>query len=56
VSENYIGLPPHQGSFLRFNGRLLLQTPNGELATAEKEVGVINRTYSTEGDPCKIYS
>jgi hypothetical protein len=25
---------------------LLLQTPNGEFASAEKEAGVINRTYS----------
>lgn len=46
VSENYIGLPPHKLPFLRLNGRLLLQTPNGEFAAAEKEAGVINRTYS----------
>jgi len=46
VSENYIGCPPHKLPFLRLNGRLLLQTPNGEFAAAEKEAGVINRTYS----------
>lgn len=46
VSENYIGLPPHKVPFLRLNGRLLLQTPNGEFAAAEKEAGVINRAYS----------
>ncbi len=46
VSENYIGLPPHKLPFLRLNGRLLLQTPNGEFATAEKEAGVINRAFS----------
>ncbi|MBW2573005.1 MAG: CRTAC1 family protein [Deltaproteobacteria bacterium] len=46
VSTNYIGLPPHKLPFLRSDGRLLLQTPNGEFATAEKEAGVINRTYS----------
>jgi hypothetical protein len=46
VSENYVGLPPHKLPFLRLNGRLLLQTPNGEFAPAEKEAGVINRTYS----------
>jgi len=46
VSENYIGFPPHKLPFLRLNGRLLLQTPNGEFAAAEKEAGVINRTYS----------
>jgi hypothetical protein len=46
VSTNYIGLPPHKLPFLRSDGRLLLQTPNGEFASAEKEAGVINRTYS----------
>jgi hypothetical protein len=46
VSENYIGCPPHWVPFLRLNGRLLLQTPNGEFAAAEKEAGVINRSYS----------
>jgi len=46
VSENYIGLPPHKVPFLRLNGRLLLQTPNGEFAAAEKEAGVINRAFS----------
>jgi hypothetical protein len=46
VSENYIGLPPHKIPFLRLNGRLLLQKPNGEFAPAEKEAGVINRAYS----------
>jgi len=46
VSTNYIGLPPHKLPFLRSDGRLLLQTPNGEFAAAEKEAGVINRTYS----------
>jgi hypothetical protein len=46
VSENYIGFPLHKLPFLRLNGRLLLQTPNGEFAAAEKEAGVINRTYS----------
>jgi len=46
VSTNYIGLPPHKLPFLRSDGRLLLQTPNGEFATAEKEAGVINRTFS----------
>jgi hypothetical protein len=46
VSENYIGLPPHRLPFLRLNGRLLLQTPSGEFAPAEKEAGVISRTYS----------
>ena len=46
VSENYIGLPTHKLPFLRLNGRLLLQTPNGEFAAAEKEAGVINRTFS----------
>jgi hypothetical protein len=46
VSENYIGLPPHKLPFLRLNGRLLLQTPTGEFAAAEKAAGVINRNYS----------
>lgn len=46
VSENYIGLPVHHFEFLRLNGRVLLQKPNGEFAPAEKETGVINRTYS----------
>lgn len=46
VSENFIGLPSHRLRFLRLNGRLLLQTPNGEFAPAAKEAGVINRTYS----------
>lgn len=46
VSENYIGLPPHKLPFLRLNGRLLLQKTNGEFAPAEKEAGVINRTFS----------
>ena len=46
VSENYIGCPPHRIPFLRLNGRLLLQTPNGEFAAAEKKAGVINRAYS----------
>jgi hypothetical protein len=46
VSENYIGLPPHKLPFLRANGRLLLQTPNGEFAAAEKKAGVISRTFS----------
>lgn len=46
VSENYIGLPVHHFEMLRLNGRVLLQKPNGEFAPAEKETGVINRTYS----------
>ena len=46
VAENYIGCPPHKFPFLRLNGRLLLQTPNGEFASVEKASGVINRTYS----------
>lgn len=46
VSENYIGLPPHKIPFLRLNGRLLLQTPNGEFAPAGAEAGVMNRLYS----------
>jgi len=46
VSENYIGFPLHKLPFLRLNGRLLLQTPNGEFAAVEKEAGVINRAYS----------
>jgi len=46
VSENYIGLPPHKLPFLRSNGRVLLQKPNGEFAPAEQEAGVINREYS----------
>lgn len=46
VSENYIGLPPHKVPFLRLNGRLLLATPSGEFAAAEKDAGVINRAYS----------
>lgn len=46
VSENYIGLPPYKLPFLRLNGRLLLQKANGEFAPAEKQAGVINRTYS----------
>ena len=46
VSENYIGFPLHKLPVLRLNGRLLLQTPNGEFAAVEKEAGVINRTYS----------
>lgn len=46
VSENYIGLPPHKMPFLRLNGRLLLQTPNGEFAPAGAEAGVVNRLYS----------
>jgi len=46
VSTNYIGLPPFKLPFLRSDGRLLLQTPNGEFAAAERMAGVINRTYS----------
>lgn len=46
VAENYIGLPIYDIPFLRLNGRVLLQKPNGEFASAEKEMGVINRTYS----------
>ncbi|MFT7373801.1 MAG: hypothetical protein ACI9T9_002501 [Oleiphilaceae bacterium] len=46
VSENYIGLPPHKLPFLRSNGRVLLQKPNGEFAPAEQNAGVINREYS----------
>jgi hypothetical protein len=46
VSENYIGFPLHKLPFLRLNGRLLLQTPNGEFAAVENEAGVINRHYS----------
>jgi hypothetical protein len=46
VSENYIGLPPHKIPFLRLNGRLLLQTPNGEFTPAGAEAGVVNRLYS----------
>jgi hypothetical protein len=46
VSENFIGFPLHKLPFLRLNGRLLLQTPNGEFAAVEKEAGVINRAYS----------
>lgn len=46
VSENFIGFPLHKLPFLRLDGRLLLQTPNGEFAAAGKEAGVINRAYS----------
>jgi len=46
VSENYIGLPTHHFEALRLNGRVLLQKPSGEFAPAEKETGIINRTYS----------
>jgi len=45
VSENYIGLPLHQLPFLRLIGRLILQSPNDEVAIAEKEAGVINRAF-----------
>ncbi len=46
VAENFISFPLHKLPFLRLNGRLLLQTPNGEFAAAAKEAGVINRAYS----------
>ncbi len=46
VSQNYIGLPPHKMPFLRSNGRLLLQTPNGEFAPAGTDARVANRLYS----------
>jgi hypothetical protein len=46
VSENYIGLPPHKVPFLRANGRVLLQKPNGEFSPSERQSGVINRAYS----------
>ena len=46
VSENYINLPFHKIPALRLDGRLLLQTENGEFATAEKQANVINRTFS----------
>ncbi len=46
VSENYIGLPPYKMTLLRANGRLLLQTPNGEFAPAGADAGVSNRHYS----------
>lgn len=46
VSENYIGLPTYQLPFLRANGRLLLQKPNGEFVAAEKAAQVINRAFS----------
>jgi len=46
VSENFIGLPVQKLSFLRLNGRLLLQTPNGEFAPRGAEAGVVNRLYS----------
>lgn len=46
VSENYIGLPPHKVPFLRANGRVLLQKPNGEFSPSERQSGVINREYS----------
>lgn len=46
VSENFIGLAPHNFSFLLLNGRLLLQTPDGNFAPAERDAGVINRAYS----------
>jgi len=46
VAENYIGLPTHMIPQLRLNGRVLLQKANGEFAPAERQMGVINRTYS----------
>lgn len=46
VAENYIGLPMHKMPFLRLNGRLLLQTANGEFAPAGAQAGVSNRLYS----------
>ena len=46
VAENYIGLPTHLIPALRLNGRVLLQNQQGEFAAAEKQMNVINRTYS----------
>ena len=46
VSENFINLPFHKLPMHRLDGRLLLQTPSGEFATAEKQANVINRTFS----------
>lgn len=46
VSENYIGLPPHNIPFLRLPGRLLIQNDAGEFAAVGSEAGVINRRYS----------
>ena len=46
VSENYIGFPPHNLSFLRLPGRFLLQTPTGEFAETGEQSGVINTGYS----------
>jgi hypothetical protein len=46
VSENYIGLPPHNVPFLRLPGRLLIQNGDGEFAAVGNQAGVINKRYS----------
>ena len=46
VSENYIGLPPHNIPILRLPGRLLIQNADGQFAAVGKEAGVVNKRYS----------
>ena len=46
VSENYIGMPVYKVKFLRLNGRLLLQQPDGKFVAAGAAAGVQVREYS----------